>query len=172
MKLAKHKHNNNLYIYRTNKASSSVPRRTSQNGSRNRIKTVSQTPKWREEESAGWQQYVLLKWSEANFTISISPRRITAAFVLSPNFMPSIKPAPRATMFWKQRREADARKVTGRSRQGWPYGPQCQTSNWHWFESAALGNKLINEYTVEPRFSVTSQFRASDFPFQKKQFSV
>ena len=35
-------------------------------------------------------------------TISISPSRITAALVLSPYFMPSVKPAPNATTFYRQ----------------------------------------------------------------------
>ena len=33
--------------------------------------------------------------------ISINPIRITAALVLSPHFIPSMKPAPTATMFFK-----------------------------------------------------------------------
>lgn len=37
----------------------------------------------------------------AKLIISISPRRITAAFVLSPKPRPSQKPAPTATIFWK-----------------------------------------------------------------------
>lgn len=39
--------------------------------------------------------------SLAKLIISISPRRITAAFVLSPKPRPSQKPAPTATMFCK-----------------------------------------------------------------------
>jgi len=42
------------------------------------------------------------KKSLVKATISISPSRITAAFVLSPYFMPSVKPAPNATTFYKQ----------------------------------------------------------------------
>ena len=35
-------------------------------------------------------------------TISMRPSRITAAFVLSPYLIPSVKPAPSATTFYKQ----------------------------------------------------------------------
>ena len=35
-------------------------------------------------------------------TISMRPRRITAAFVLSPYLIPSVKPAPKATTFYTQ----------------------------------------------------------------------
>lgn len=38
----------------------------------------------------------------ANAIISIRPKRITAALVLSPKPRPSQKPAPTATMFWKE----------------------------------------------------------------------
>ncbi len=41
----------------------------------------------------------------AKAIISIRPRRITAALVLSPNPRPSQKPAPTATMFCSNKKE-------------------------------------------------------------------
>lgn len=38
----------------------------------------------------------------AKAIISMSPRRMTAALVLSPLWRPSQNPAPTATMFWKE----------------------------------------------------------------------
>ena len=44
---------------------------------------------------------VLLKLTFANLIISLRPRRITAAFVLSPKPSAFTNPAPQATIFYK-----------------------------------------------------------------------
>jgi hypothetical protein len=61
----------------------------------------------KQEIRLGWvrkteNESILGKKCLANSTISIKPSRMTAAFVLSPYFSPSVKPAPMATIFYNK----------------------------------------------------------------------